>query len=123
MWTAECMKKLEIKDDPKKGRGVYSGEIIRRGQIIERCELIVLSLKDIHGVLEGYVYHFKKGHAALALGNGSLYNHSDDPNAIFTLNTILRTVTIKARRNITFGEEITLDYGYGTKLKKKFNIS
>lgn len=60
--------------------------------------------------LEDY-YFDAKGKHAIFTGFGVIYNHSDDPNADYTINMKNRVTTIKANRTIRKGEEILLSYG------------
>jgi hypothetical protein len=115
--------KLKIKVDPIKGRGVYTEGSIRKGSIIEVCQLLILSDQEVQGKLEGYVYEFSDSQYALALGNGSLYNHSDNPNAAFEMDYEKRLLTLKALKSIKDSEEIVIDYGYDEVDKKRFGIS
>ena len=57
---------------------------------------------------EGYVFRWDEEATALALGYGSLYNHSYDPNA----TTLERgdELVITATRNIAVDEEIFINY-------------
>lgn len=57
---------------------------------------------------EGYVFNWGESSTALALGFGSLYNHSFTPNAT-TLETADELV-ITALRDIDPGEEIFINY-------------
>lgn len=56
-------------------------------------------------------YFDAQGKNALFLGYGSIYNHSDDPNADYIINIKKRITTIRAERTIQKGEEIFLSYG------------
>ncbi len=47
---------------------------------------------------------------AIALGNGSLYNHSYHPNATFQWNTDQTCIEIYAIQDITPDTEITFNY-------------
>lgn len=57
---------------------------------------------------DGYVFGWGEGSTALALGYGSLYNHSYAPNAE-TLETPDELV-ITALRDIAAGDEIFINY-------------
>jgi SET domain-containing protein len=115
--------KVEIKIDPKKGRGVFAADKFKKGELIEACHLILLDLKDVFGNLEGYVYQYSKSQAAVALGNGSLLNHSDQANSDFYFNYKNQMLLIKALREIQSGEEVTIDYRYSSEDRKRFHIN
>ncbi len=58
-----------------------------------------------------YEYYFDwDGDAALALGLGSLYNHSGTPNAEYIKDTQNDVVTVRAIAAIAAGEEIVFSY-------------
>ncbi len=48
--------------------------------------------------------------AALALGFGSLFNHSYKPNAVYERLLAHNQIHFFAHRDIDFGEEITVNY-------------
>lgn len=116
------MKLCLIRFDRIKGRGVYASEPIRRGELIEICELILVPLQDNTFSLSRYCFEFDNNHVAIALGNGSLYNHSDLPNATCYFHEDGQRLVFEARKTIAQGEEILINYGYSEKLKKKFQI-
>ena len=64
--------------------------------------------EDLESGAEGYVFGWGDGRTALALGYGSLYNHSYVPNAT-TLETDDELV-VTATRDIQVGEEIRINY-------------
>jgi SET domain-containing protein len=58
-----------------------------------------------------FEYYFDwDGDAALALGYGSLYNHSGTPNAEYVKDTANDVVMVRAVAAIGPGEEITFTY-------------
>ena len=85
--------------------------LIRKGDIIERVPVIVLPLDegDSGTVLPGYCFMWSRDSVALALGYGSLFNHSYKPNARYD-DMGDRTKIFSAIRNIKSGEEITVNY-------------
>ena len=97
-----------------KGRGVYALAYLKRGTTIEVCPVIFLGVTDTENlsqtILNDYVYEADDGRTALALGYGSLYNHSDTPNAHFDLNPS-GILVITAIRDIESKQEICIDYG------------
>jgi hypothetical protein len=98
------------------GRGVFAGKDFRKGETIEICPVILLprrqERKCVGEVLEKYIFHWpKNGHvAAIALGYGSIYNHSHEPNARFSPRFRSGDVVFKASRDIKAGEQIFVDY-------------
>ena len=116
------MIKVFIQHDSKKGRGVFANQAVMKKQIIEICELLLMDLNEVGPTLEGYVYQYNKKLVALALGNGSFYNHSENPNGRFYFNYRKKLLYIEAIREIGAGEEITVDYGYTEEEKRKFNL-
>lgn len=110
------MKPISVRDSPGKGRGVFAQRHIKRGEVIETCPVIVLPAEEIESLelTELYNYYFAWGpdskDAAIALGYGSLYNHSYAPNARYCKdfeNNLLKYVCI---RDIQEDEEITINY-------------
>ena len=107
---------------PYKGRGVFSKKTIAAGTLIEVCQLLFIKNKSVPDELEGYVFECDKKTSALALGNGSLYNHSDEANAFVEMEDHSNLLYFLANRKIKPNEEITIDYGYTKKERKKFGI-
>ncbi len=104
---------IEVKNIKGKGRGVFARKLIPEGTIFERVPLLVIPAKEIlecnHGtLLLGYVFEYKK-QVALALGYGSLYNHSYNPNARYD-DAGRQIKEFSALRDIYPGEEITINY-------------
>ena len=72
-----------------KGRGVFTDEDIEPGALIEIAPLIVLPPQDRAHIdkTEIFNYYFLWGDdhqlTAIALGYGSLYNHSASANTIY----------------------------------------
>ena len=98
------------------GRGVFATRDFAPGDLIEECPVIRLPQPQLEAIREtvlwDYIFGFEDGSGdfAVALGFGSLYNHSDDANADYMKNSASNTITITARRRISAGDEITLGY-------------
>ena len=77
--------KVEIKDSPGKGLGVFSMKKIFKGEIIEECPLFTLkkgeTIKEFHNYVFNYPQGFTNTEIVLPWGFGCIYNHSDDNNA------------------------------------------
>ncbi len=103
---------LRIDDSPTgAGRGVFATRRFADGEEIERCPMLVVDGARgeslAHGA-EGYVFNWGDEGTALALGFGSLYNHSFRPNATTTETS--DELVITAVRDIEAGEEIFINY-------------
>lgn len=99
-----------------KGRGVFAGKDYKAGEIIEECHVIIFSEHEIENIektnLDNYYYQWGDGFrdGAIALGNGSIYNHSIEPNAHYFHNIKMSMMVYKSIRDIKKGEEITVNY-------------
>lgn len=98
------------------GRGVFTGEPVEEGALIEICPVIVLKETEtpiIHGTtLHDYYFLWgdEQKQCAIALGFGSIYNHAYEPNARYLLDYEHFTIDFYAVKNIGPGEEITVNY-------------
>lgn len=105
---------VEVKRAKGKGQGVFARRSIREGEVIERVPVLVMSLKEYasgvdQSLLGGYVFAWGEDQIALALGYGSLYNHSYRPNARYE-DVAPRAKQFVALRDIAKGEELTVNY-------------
>jgi len=107
---------------PKAGRGVFAASPIKKGELIERCPVLVVKGGDVPRlkptILKSYyfIWHKPKKIATkvgICLGFGSIYNHSYEPNATYKKNLKEETIDFVAIRPIQRGEEITVNYNYG----------
>lgn len=118
---------LYIVHHPVKGRCIFCAEDIPRGAVIEVCPLIVLSEADsklIHQTrLHDYYFIWDEAlnTTAIALGYGSLYNHSSNANAELESLMDRNEIRFTAKRDIPAGEEITFNY-YGSKKGVKVKL-
>jgi SET domain-containing protein len=105
---------IEVRNIRGKGRGVFARRPIEKGEIIERVPVLVLPAGQVgeepeRHPLADYVFEWGTRTVALALGYGSLYNHSYEPNARYE-DLGGRTKLFVALRDIAAGEEITVNY-------------
>ena len=107
---------LYILETGDSGRGVYTAVDIAQDSLIEVCQLIIIPVAELPLIHKTVLhdYYFLWGEdmqqAAIALGNGSLYNHALHPNANFILDIDRKTIDIVAIQDISAGSEITLNY-------------
>ena len=105
---------VEVRQVKGKGRGVFARRSIPEGEVIETCPVLVLPAEQVgddpaRHALAAYIFEWGPGTVALALGYGSLYNHSQQPNARYE-DIGGRTKLFVALRDIAPGEEITVNY-------------
>ncbi|MEY3173748.1 MAG: hypothetical protein RLZZ436_1662 [Planctomycetota bacterium] len=105
---------IEVKRIPGKGRGVFAREFIPAETVFERVPLLVIPASEVlacehGGILSQYVFEYGRDNVALALGFGSLYNHSYSPNARYD-DAGRQVKEYRALRDIQKGEEITINY-------------
>ncbi|MCB9297045.1 MAG: SET domain-containing protein-lysine N-methyltransferase [Lewinellaceae bacterium] len=112
----QSIPSLFIAPSPLGGRGVFTAAPIPQGALLEICPVIVLPGQDRqHLDRTGlYDYYFIWGEedelCAIALGYGSLYNHSFQPNAEYRADFDGPTLDFYALRDVEAGEEITVNY-------------
>lgn len=107
--------KIEIKESPGKGMGVFAKENIFQGEVIEIAPLIKLDVSTSSKVLFDYRFYYPKKTGidriyVVALGYGSLYNHNNQNNADWREVDEMK-FEFFALRDILAGEEICLKYG------------
>ena len=99
-----------------RGRGVFTDRAIGRDELIERCPVLVLPAADRSALRETALYDYYFDWApdgsdlAIALGLGSLYNHSFSPNARYVKRYREELIELVALRAIAAGEEILINY-------------
>jgi uncharacterized protein len=109
--------RLKIKPSNIHGYGVFAGQHFARGDLIEECATIEITDPPIirsltEGMSQMINYIHKVDDAFhIALGNGSLYNHANKPNAELTYNPRLNIMQIRSLTKISRGEEILMYYG------------
>ena len=101
---------------PNRGRGVFTREFIPSRALIHISPVLILkgNDKDLsqQGILTNYTYNwFDSQQQALALGLGSMFNHSQKHNVGFIKdknNTVIRYYTLQ---NVDAHEELFINYG------------
>ncbi len=107
------MSDLEVFDDPGRGRGVRAMRPFQRGEVIERSHVIVVPKEEWSRIETTTFanYRFLWGDdSAIALGFGSLFNHSFSPNARYFRVFEKRELHFFALADIAAGEAITVNY-------------
>lgn len=111
--------RLEIRNDPIKGRGIFAREPIAAGALIEAAPVIIVPADQCplldRTILHDYYFHWDgdpdgEGRGAVALGLVALCNHSRRPNARVRRNLAQDTLDMVALSPIAAGDEVTIDY-------------
>jgi hypothetical protein len=102
---------LEIKDG-RHGRGVYATRAFATGEAVEHCPTLELPGDEVVGRLGDYVFGSgeDENEVLLLLGYGMLYNHSYEANLEYVQEGP-RTIAFVTLRDVSPGEELTIDYG------------
>jgi SET domain-containing protein len=95
-------------------RGVVAAKTFRKGETIEVAPVIIVPRSQgaviRQTTIDNYAFEWGGGSLAIALGHGSLYNHSYSPNAEYDQDTKNRSMRFTAVRPIRKGEQITINY-------------
>ena len=105
--------RVEVKISKEIGsRGVFANKDYKKDDVIEICPTISEETSKFQGILRDYIFKYDDKYSLLAFGFCSMYNHSDNYNALWT---ILSKDQIKfyATKDIKKGEEIFTSYGEG----------
>ncbi len=105
---------------PGAGRGVYAACDVKKGEVIETCPIIKVSKDEAAHLNESslvtYFFYFgrNKEELLIALGFGSIYNHSYNPNADYKIQPTKNIIDFVAIKAIKKDTEITTNYNHGT---------
>lgn len=121
---------IAVRDAGPRGRGVFATRDFEEGETIEDCPVIEVPEAELPALASTVLssYFFQWGgtgdEGAVALGYGSLYNHTNDPNAMYVRKRAHKLLSFVALRPIVAGEEITVSYhgGFGQRTKVWFEI-
>ena len=109
--------KVEVKDSPGKGLGVFATNYILAGEVIEECHLVTLPIPngEPSDMLIDYRFNWPQDsetqEQVIPFGNGCIYNHSDNNNAIWRDHPRYKAFQFVAVKDIYPGEEICTYYG------------
>jgi SET domain-containing protein len=109
--------KIEIKESPGKGLGVFATEDIEKEEVIEECLLLKLPIEkgEMSSLFLDYRFNYPQSgewtEQVLPMGYGVYYNHSSTNNAYWRDHPSIRAFQFVANRKIEKGEEICTFYG------------
>ncbi|KAF7299058.1 Histone-lysine methyltransferase Set7 [Mycena indigotica] len=110
------MSLLRVTHSVEKGRGLVANQPIAAHTLIETSPVLLFSKDEWeshgkHTILDHYTFNWKNGSMALALGLGSLFNHSDTPNVSYTIQPDSDMIIYTTTRAIEQDEELCIYYG------------
>jgi SET domain-containing protein len=105
--------KIEARDSPIHGRGVFATSDIEPGEILEECHFITLETPTQDPNLFRYVFCWPMRNTnchAVVFGLGSMFNHSDNNDATWVTDEVNRVYRFIAVKFIPAGKEILINY-------------
>jgi SET domain-containing protein len=110
--------KIYVSNSKIHGIGVFASEKINSLEIIEECPIIDMGMfkGESSNILIDYRFNWPQGtmeweKQVVSSGYGSLYNHSNEPNASWRSNLQNNTFEFYALKDIHIDEEIFVWYG------------
>lgn len=110
-------KHIEMRKSPIHGYGVFATEDIHPGEVLEE----VMFLPVPNNVLNNYIFRYPRANtpnaenipveAAIPLGFGCIYNHSNTPNASWYTDIKRKLFVFYVLARITKDQEIRTYYG------------
>ena len=107
---------LEVRPSGIEGRGVFAKIGFKPGQLIEEAPVIAMGDQEKellqNSSLHAYYFLVNNSRTSIVMGLGysALYNHDGNANAVYTIDISRLTISIKAHKRISAGEEITINY-------------
>jgi uncharacterized protein len=116
--------RVHVGRSPRHGRGIFANADLPAGTIVEIAPVLLLTRAegDAHGLVGRYVFEWDvdadRTAYALALGLGSLFNHSGSPSCEYTRadddeavgTGVAPAMIFTTTRPVAAGEELTIDY-------------
>lgn len=94
------------------GRGVYATDDITKGDVVEEAPYIQVDKESIKGSpLMDYVFKIDDTTYAVALGYASLFNHRNQPNVDWKIDTVDQVIRFTALTDLNSGDELYISYG------------
>lgn len=94
----------------RKGRGVYATQDFLPGDVVEESHVLLFPAEEVGNKLYHYVFEWDGKTCALALGLGSLFNHSYRANAQAHYDKRRKMIQFVAAKPIWRGREICINY-------------
>ncbi len=109
------MADLVVRRSIRGGRGLYANRDFRKGQTLLEDPVLIFPSKEAtpRSLIHKYTFDWADDDtSALALGLGSLINHSYEPNAVYVFRWREKAIRFVAHCDIRKGEEILMNYNH-----------
>lgn len=116
LFVTQPNNSIYVAISPIHGRGVFAQHAIQVGSIIEECPIIKMRLQEMtvrkQMLLNYYAFMIdeQNEYTGIALGYGSLYNHSGNCNAKYYFDKEKELMIFEAILPIAKNQEITINY-------------
>lgn len=106
---------IEVGLSPTLGiRGLLATRDLEAGEVFERCPVVLIPVTQEDALeataLANYYFLWTDDDYALALGYGSLLNHSYSANACFERDFEHKVIIFRTAKAVRRGEELTINY-------------
>ncbi len=107
---------LFIGPTTKMGRGVFTNETIATQTLVEESSVIVMDGRERklldQTLLHDYIFEWgeDKSQCCIALGYGSIYNHSYQSNCEYEMDYEKQMIRIISTQQIEAGKELFINY-------------
>lgn len=118
-------KRLFSQEINKMGYGIFASEFISKDTIIEVSKLLLLtkpSLPKQVSLLKNYFFNYDSKTSAIALGYGSIYNHTDDGMQTVDYTVKKNVMVYKTIKDVKKYQQLTINYGYWWAFYKNLNL-
>ena len=119
---------IRIKNTKDMGRGLFASENVKKCTLINISELLKISIGEVSKcpTIERYVFSFDNKYSVMALGLGSLFNHSSDNynvEAWHSYKDNRPVMEFRTTKEVKKGQQFFIDYGknyyFDNKIKKE----
>lgn len=102
----------------EKGNGVYTGQALPAGTVVEVSPVIVMTADERtlldQTLLHDYIFEWgadgEELMCCMAQGYLSVYNHSPQSNCEYFMDYEQKTIMVKTMRDVAANEELTVNY-------------
>jgi uncharacterized protein len=101
---------IELRSSPIHGSGVYAKRKFLIGDVIEECRFITID-QDQSWLFNNIAFYKSHDSYIIALGYGSLYNHTTQPNTKYHIDSDRKLLVFTAIDTIEEDDEILINYG------------